>query len=289
MPKSLFRYCSERVRVVVVADPARAEHLDVAAIDVLQQRFEFHRGKLHLDAERFLPHRRDRDREPVVHFARRCSAARSAAASRSSSRPPRTACALRRCAPPSAAPRSRKTAACSCERPAAPSRRPAARRRAARAARAARDRSPSTARGAAAVLLERRAVEIEAVVVGVELRRDVQLGREILLDPVELAARHDVGHVQFAGAIARELGVLIGDLQILHRRRAASPHRSSSGDCARRACASPAPTPSARTRRSTPSRRAARTSSACCGKRRAMHRARARDARAAPADRAPAR
>src|SRR6202043_3376893 len=40
---------------------------------------------------------------------------------------------------------------------------------------------------------------------------------EIRLDPVELPSRHDGSDVQLAGAIAGELGVLIGDEKEFHR------------------------------------------------------------------------
>src|SRR5439155_453773 len=59
----------EGVGVVVVAHPAGAEHLDIAAIDVLQQRFELHLRQAHVGAEGLPPHGGDRDRELGVHFA----------------------------------------------------------------------------------------------------------------------------------------------------------------------------------------------------------------------------
>ncbi len=45
----------------------------------------------------------------------------------------------------------------------------------------------------------------------------MQLAGEVRLDPVELPSRHDGSDVQFAGAIAGELGVLIGNEKEFHR------------------------------------------------------------------------
>ena len=79
----------------------------------------------------------------------------------------------------------------------------------------------------ARVILERRLVEIETVVVGVELGRDVQLAGQIRPDPVELSPWNHVGRVQAAGAIARELRVLIRNQQVFHCIQACVQHRSS--------------------------------------------------------------
>ena len=55
----------------------------------------------------------------------------------------------------------------------------------------------------ARIVLEGRARKIEPVEIGVQLRRDVQLAREVLLDPVKLTARHDGRDLQLISAVAR--------------------------------------------------------------------------------------
>ena len=61
------------------------------------------------------------------------------------------------------------------------------------------------------------AAQVEAVVVGRELRGDVQLAREVLPNPVELSARHHRGDLELAASVAGELRVLVGDDEVLHR------------------------------------------------------------------------
>jgi hypothetical protein len=66
-------------------------------------------------------------------------------------------------------------------------------------------------------ILEHRPIEIEAVVIDAELRRDVELRGEIFLDVVELPARDDGRAMQLAGAVGAQLRVLVRDLRVLHR------------------------------------------------------------------------
>ena len=115
---------------------------------------------------------------------------------------------------------------------------------------AARGRSTSdSARRSSGLILERRTRQVEAVVVGGELRRDVQLGGQVLLDPRELLRRHDVGHVDLAGAVLAELGARVVVMRGSARVRAAYARRSSSCDCVARRRASRRPIPRARKRR----------------------------------------
>ncbi len=60
-------------------------------------------------------------------------------------------------------------------------------------------------------------MEVVAVVVGAQLRGNVQLRAEIGANPLELRRRHRVSDVELACPIAAQLRALVGDLQIIDR------------------------------------------------------------------------
>ncbi len=65
------------------------------------------------------------------------------------------------------------------------------------------------------VVLERRLRRIEAVVVAAEIRRDVELVGDLLLDPGELRGRDVVGVVEIVRAISLQLrGHVLGRIEI---------------------------------------------------------------------------
>jgi hypothetical protein len=74
--------------------------------------------------------------------------------------------------------------------------------------------------------LERRTGQVEAVVIHAELRRHVQLARQVLPDPRELLRGHDVGGIKLPRAVLAELGtrlVLMYEVHVLKVRRRVVP------------------------------------------------------------------
>ncbi len=60
----------KRIGIVVVARPARAEQVDVAAFDVLKERLELDGSEADIDAEGLLPHRSHGKSQLVVNVSR---------------------------------------------------------------------------------------------------------------------------------------------------------------------------------------------------------------------------
>ena len=210
----------ESLGVVVVAHPARAEHLDVAAIDVLEQRLELHLREAHLDPERLLPHRGDGERELGVHFARVVA---QLEAQRPRLRVARLAVqalclgdALR-CRLALVVEGLRRVVSHPRRHPAVGRQLPDPQHQLRELLAVDHERQRTAQFWC---VLEGRPAQVEAVVVGRELRRDVQFRGQVLADPVELSARHHRRHLELPAPVARQLGVLVRNDQVLHRAEA---------------------------------------------------------------------